>query len=100
MIFSFWLLMNGEKQKAMKAPKIAQDVMIAVGPKKDPYGRIKRNEIDEYLTDEFLNQYDVFEKWKMGFGLPRGLSWDEQPIFIMDIIQSLEAEYKKWKRGD
>ena len=99
MIYGFWLLINGEKQKAEKAPKEAMNVSIGVGPKKDPYDIIKRSEIDSYFTPEFNLAYDLFEKWKMGFGLPRGLSWDEQPSFIMDIIQTLEAEYNKYKRG-
>ena len=100
MIYGFWLHLNNEKSKALQAPEMAQDVLILVGSKNYPIGRITRSEIDYYLTPEFFRQYDVFEKWKLGFGLPRGLSWDQQPLFIMDIVTTLEGEYKKLKRGD
>jgi hypothetical protein len=96
MIYGFWLLANGEKRKALAAPKEGQNIMIAVGHKDDPMGTINRSEIDDYLTPVFFRQYKIFERYKMGFGMPRGLSWDQQPDFIMDILETFQAEYKKF----
>lgn len=101
MKIGFWLLVNGEKQAAMKAPKEAQKLQIAVGPKKpqpDAFAIIKRSEIDDYLTHEFERQYKIFERFEMGFGMPRGLTWDQQPVFIMDILETFKAEYDRYKR--
>jgi len=101
MIVSFWLLANGEKAKALQAPKEAQSMPIQVGMRdsngqlQDVVAVIRRDEIDSYLTDEFFRQYNVFEKYLKGFGLPGGKSWDQQPLFIMRIIETFQDEYMK-----
>lgn len=89
------MLINGEKQKAAKAPKSAQDVLVPIGPKSDPIELVKRSDIDEYLTPELFRQYQIFERFEMGFGMPGNRAWDEQPIFIMEILETLRAEYNK-----
>ena len=74
---------------------------IMVGPKKpkyDPFTMIKRSEIDDYLTEEFWRMWKIFERWEMGFGMPGGKSWDHQPVFIMDILETFKAEYDRYKR--
>lgn len=97
MKFAFWLFYTGESQKAKERPSIAKDIQIKVGRGDYCIGIVKASEIEDYIDDEFYRQHKLFERFKMGFGLPRGLSWDQQPVFIMDIIDLFMYEYRQYE---
>lgn len=98
MKFAFWLFYTGESQKAKERPSIAKDIQIKVGHGDYCLGIIKASEINNYIDAEFHRQHKVFERFKLGFGLPRGLSWDQQPSFVMDIIDLFMCEYRQFER--
>lgn len=96
MIYGFWLYVNGEKEKLLKRPENQRNVKVVVGD----LDIIDASEIDGYLTQRFYSAYEIYENWKLGLGLPRGLSWDQQPYFIIDILKLFIREDNKRLRGN
>jgi hypothetical protein len=94
-------LVNGDGKAFAKMSDREKNMDIPVGPKKpkyDPFTTINRSEIPQYLDDEFYRMYNVFEKWQLGFGMPGNRPWDEQPVFIMDILEGFKGEYDRYKK--
>jgi hypothetical protein len=58
---------------------------------------IKWNEIEGHLTPEMYRMYDIWNKYNMGFGMPGGRAWDDQPLHIMKIIETCEREYRSMR---
>lgn len=91
--------MGNEFNKNKTLPTKALEQTIFIGDVKDPVCTMKRNEINNYFTDELFKMYELWEMWSMGFGLPGGKSWTELPMFIIDIIKTFEHQHRKMKRS-
>lgn len=62
-------------------------------------GTVKRSEIAQYYTVDYLKMDTLFYRFKNGFGLPGGKSWDQQPDHILRAIDIIESQYNI-ARGD
>lgn len=58
---------------------------------------LKWNEIEDYITPSLYRMYNIWYKFHMGFGMPGNKAWDEQPLHIMDIIETFEKEYRSMR---
>jgi len=53
-----------------------------------------RAKIPEYCTAEAAGAIGLWQNWKM-FGMPFAGGWAEQPAVVMDVLEVLEAEWRK-----
>lgn len=89
------MLANNELAKSAKLPKKAMEQTIFVGRSDNPVAFIKRNEIKDYLDQEFFKLHQIWENYHNNMGLPIwGKSWAEHPQWMIEAIQVFEREYK------
>lgn len=93
-----WLLNGGWASKMHTINKRSLNSMMFVGPPNDPQGTLKKSEIKDYLDDDFMSAYNVWQKWHMGFGLPMTGAWAEVPKHIIDVIEYCEIVHKGIER--
>ncbi len=78
-------------------PKAALNQRFPVGRKGHEIAIIKRSEVMDYLTPEFDRMYQLWKMYNYKMGLPGGLSWDQQPRHIVDIIETIQDQYELLK---
>jgi len=72
-----------------------QDKKIFIGKQKSPVAIITRGEIKEYLTDELVEYYGIWQKFNAGFGLPYSPNWGDYPDRFTDVLSIFNASWKE-----
>ena len=93
-----WLLNDGWASKLHTIKERQLDSLMFVGAATDPQGTLKKGEIKDYLDENFMSAYNIWQKWYMGFGMPFSGTWFEQPKHIIDIIEWCEIVHKGIER--
>lgn len=57
-----------------------------------------RREALGYVDAEFNSQYDIWERFHSGMGLPMSKSWAEHPAYLINIIDMIDYEHKKFSK--
>lgn len=69
---------------------------------KTGYRRIKRRDIQSYITDDFLTVFQTYGRIK-NYGWPQGCGYLAEPRAVFDIVELFDREkaaYLKWKKDD
>ncbi len=86
-----WILRQGFNKPS---PAEASNARIFLGPVGRPVMIIRRRQIKYFLDEYFYTAYNVWWKYHLGMGFPYSGGWGEQPTHIVEIIETMEAEYK------
>jgi len=68
--------------------------LISVGPSNSPVWIGRKCEAREFFTDYFRFVFEVWRKFKSGFGLPYGVSWIEQDQSLIDTVLVFQEHYE------
>jgi hypothetical protein len=85
-----WLLDGGWNKKEYSESRGESQIFVGHVKSKNIVATIKRKEVTEYLNGDFYRAYDMWQKFKLGFGLPLPGTWAQLPKRIIDIIEYIE----------
>lgn len=91
MIIGFWLIVKGESPIVEKR---LLNKRVIVGIEGHQIAIIYRREIKNYVDTEMYRQYDIWSRFHKGMGLPMSKSWAEHPAYLINIIDTMESEWK------
>jgi hypothetical protein len=71
-----------------------EDKLISVGPSNSPVWIGKKSEAKTFFTTYFDFVFEVWRKFKSGFGLPYGVSWIDQDQDLIDVVMMMQEHYE------
>jgi hypothetical protein len=68
--------------------------LISIGPESHPVWIGKQSEAQQFFTPYFYFVFEVWRKFKSGFGLPYGGSWIEKDQDLIDAVLMMQEHYE------
>ncbi len=96
MTLGLWALRQGLNKTY---PRSARSSKVFIGPVANPVMFVKRYQVKYFLDDWFWSAYGLWQRFNLGFGLPYGGGWAEQPSHIVWIIEAFEIEQRAIERA-